>query len=77
MNTIPKLFSFEQSMLAATTQQLVIKNLQIVGNEFENVESLMTFKLQNLLMEDLVLTANKCDSIILFEYPNDRAVFYL
>ena len=74
---MPQLFSFEQDDLASKTQPLIIRNLQVTGSEFTNVDSVISFRLQNLLMQDLQLTGNKCNSIILFEYLNDRAVFYM
>lgn len=54
-----------------------MNNLKLTGNKISNSDSLVTFQLQNLYLDNLYMAANEGDSIIAFEYLNDRVVTHL
>jgi len=54
-----------------------ISDLSIASNQFEDSGSIVTFRLQNLYLDDLNLRANRGDSILLFQYLNDKAIVHL
>ena len=70
----PQLFSLEQSLFFSNVQQVTIRNLEMIGNKFYDSGSVVTFALQNLILEDLWLANNHGDSILKFVYLNDRVV---
>ena len=51
--------------------------MRIVGNQFKNTDSIATFRLIYLYLNNLVLANNEGDSILRFEYIDDRATVRL